>query len=30
MGAEVNAGTGKETTSVYSRFLDSTSSAPST
>src|SRR3954454_23902107 len=22
MGAEVNAGTGKETTSVYSRFLD--------
>ena len=22
MGAEINAGTGKETTSVYSRFLD--------
>ena len=30
MGAELNAGTGKETTSVYSRVLDGTSRAPST
>ena len=30
MGAELNAGTGKETTSVYSRVLDATSRARST
>ena len=30
MGAEVNAGTSRETTSLYGRFLDRTSTAPST
>jgi predicted Zn-dependent peptidase len=30
MGAEINAGTDKETTSLYTRVLDRTSSARST